>query len=71
MATGLWAWSGRMGNLPIHIDGYNNEHDVFLFIFILSLGPFTLKRNPEVSIKTGSAVFSKVSIFDLENAGVV
>ncbi len=27
-------WSGGMGNLPIHIYGYNNEHDVIVYTVI-------------------------------------
>ncbi len=30
----LRAWSGRMGNLPIHIYGYNNEHDVIVYTVV-------------------------------------
>ncbi len=77
-----------MGNLPIHIYGYNNEHDVIVtrssricranvgshaIVFkSLRFGPFTLKRNPGVfKLKRGLQHFSKVSSFDLENAGVV
>ncbi len=47
-----------MGNLPIHIYGYNNEHDVIVYtsnvgshaiVFkSLRFGPFTLKHNPRV-----------------------
>ncbi len=37
----------------------------------LHFGPFILKRNPGVfKLKRGGAAFSKVSIADLENAGV-
>ncbi len=47
-----------MGNLPIHIYGYNNEHDVI--VYTVECGqpchcfqksafcPFTLKHNPGV-----------------------
>ncbi len=51
-----------MGNLPIHIYGYNNEHDVIVYNVIkdtqgecgfafksLCFGQFILKRNPEFS----------------------
>ncbi len=53
-----------MGNLPVHIYRYNNEHDVIVYTVIkdtqcecgqprhcfqiLRFGPFTLKRNPRV-----------------------
>ncbi len=50
-----------MGNLPIHIYGYNNEHDVIVYNVIkdthgecgcafksLCFGRFILKRNPRV-----------------------
>ncbi len=53
-----------MGNLPIHIYGYNNEHDVIVYMAVKDtqiecgqprhrfqkspFGPFTLKRNPGV-----------------------
>ncbi len=49
-----------MGNLPIHIYGYNNEHDVIVYTVVkdtqrdtrfqtrLRFGPFTLKRKPGV-----------------------
>ncbi len=38
----------------------------------LRFGPFTLKRNPRVfKLKRGLQRFSKVSVFDLENAAVV
>ncbi len=28
------AWNGRMGNLPIHIYRYNNEHDVIVYTVV-------------------------------------
>ncbi len=53
-----------MLGLPIHIYGYNNEHDVIVYTVVkdtqrecgrphiifksLRFGPFTLKRNPGV-----------------------
>ncbi len=39
----------------------------------LRFGPFTVKRNPGFSFltKTGSAAFLEVSVFNLENTGVV
>ncbi len=37
----------------------------------LHFGPFALKHKKSFQTKTGSAAFSKVSVFDLENAGVV
>ncbi len=53
-----------MGNLSIHIYGYNNEHDVIVYAVVkdgsvnvgshaiifksLHFGPFTLKCNPGV-----------------------
>ncbi len=77
-----------MGNLPIHIYGYNNEHDVIVYTVIedtqkecgqphhrFQKSPFwsvyTETQPRSFQTKTGSAAFSKVSVFDLENAGVV
>ncbi len=48
-----------MGNLPVHIYGYNNEHDVIVYTVVqmwaamlsfskVCFSPFTLKRNPGV-----------------------
>ncbi len=59
-----------MGNLPIHIYGYNNEHDVIVYTVVKDtqsecgqprhFGPFTLKRNPEVfKLKRGLQRFQK------------
>ncbi len=48
-----------MGNLPIHIYGYNNEHGAIIFKS-LRFGPFTLKRNPGVfKLKQGLQRFQK------------
>ncbi len=84
----LRAWSGRMGNLPMHIYGYNNQHDIMVYMVVkdtqsecgqprhrFQKSPFcsvyTETQPRSFQTKTGSAAFSKVSIFDLENAGVV
>ncbi len=56
--------AGRMGNLPIHIYGYNNEHDVIVYTVVKDtqcecgqlrhhfqkspFWSFTLKHNPGV-----------------------
>ncbi len=57
----LHAWSGRMGNLSIHNYGYNTEHDVIAYTVV-----------KDTQSECGQPfVFSKVSIFNLENAGVV
>ncbi len=61
-----------MGNLHIHIYGYNNEHDVIVYTVVkdtqrecgqpchcfqsLCFGLFTLKRNRVFKLKRGSAV---------------
>ncbi len=72
-----------MGNLPIHIYGYNNEHDVIVYTVIkdtqskcgqsrhrFQKSPFWsvyTETQPRIfQTKTGSAAFSKVSVFDLE-----
>ncbi len=77
-----------MGNLPLHIYGYNNEHDVIVYTVVkdtqrecgqprhrFQKSPFwsvyTETQPRRFQIKTGSAAFSKVSVFDLENAEVV
>ncbi len=77
-----------MGNLPIHIYGYNNEHDVTVYTVVkdtqsecgqprhrFQKSPFwsvyTETQPWSFQIKTGSAAFSKVSVFNLENTGVV
>ncbi len=77
-----------MGNLPIHIYGYNNEHDVIVYTVIkdtqcksgqphhrFQKSPFWsvyTEMQPQCfQTKMGSAVFSKVSVFNLENARVV
>ncbi len=70
--TSLRAWSSRMGNLPLHIYGYNNEHAVIVYTAVkdvgshaivfksLRFGPFTLKRNPGVfKLKQGLQRFQK------------
>ncbi len=84
----LRAWSGQMGNLPIHIYGYNNEHDVIVYTVVkdtqnecgqprhrfqksLFCSVYTETQPRSFQTKTGSAAFSKDSIFDLENTGVV
>ncbi len=52
-----------MGNLPIHIYGYSNEHDVIVYTVVfksLRFGPFTLKHNPGVfKLKRGLQHFQK------------
>ncbi len=53
-----------MGNLPIHIYGYNNEHDVIVYTVVKEkvsvFGPFTLKLNPVVfKLKRGLQRFQK------------
>ncbi len=74
-------------NLPMHIYGYNNEHDVIVYTVVKDTQrecgqPHSFQKSPFWSVytetqprsfqtKTGSAAFSKVSIFNLENAGVV
>ncbi len=77
-----------MGNLPIHIYGYSNEHDVIVYTIVkdtksecgqprhrFQKSPFwsvyteTLPRSYQT--KTGSAAFLILSVFDLENVGVV
>ncbi len=71
-----------MGNLPIHIYGYNNEHDVI--VYTVECGQprhcfqksafwsvYTETQPQSFQTKTGSAAFLKVSVFNLENAGVV
>ncbi len=77
-----------MGNLPIHIYGYNNEHDVIVYTVVkdyaermwaatdcFQKSPFwsvyTETQPQSFQTKTGSAAFSKVSVFNLEHAGVV
>ncbi len=30
----IYAWSGQMGNLPIHIYGYKKEHDVIVYTVV-------------------------------------
>ncbi len=77
-----------MGNLPIHIYGYNNEHDVIVYTVIkdtqrecgqtchrfqksLFWSVYTETQARSFQTKTGSVAFSKVSVFDLENTGVV
>ncbi len=77
-----------MGNLPIHIYGYNKEHAVIVYTVVkdtqrecgqprhrFQKSPFwsvyTETQPRSFQTKTGSAAFSKVSVFDLENAGVV
>ncbi len=77
-----------MGNLPIHVYGYNNEHDVIVYMVVkdtlcecgqprhhFQKSPFwsiyTETQPRSFQTKTESAVFSEVSVFDLENAGVV
>ncbi len=77
-----------MGNRPIHIYGYNNEHDFIVYTVVkdtksecgqprhrFKKSPFwsvyteTLPQNFQT--KTGSAAFFKVSVFEIESAGVV
>ncbi len=69
-----------MGNLPIHIYGYINEHDVIVYMVIkdtqkecgqphhLRFSPFTLKLNPA---KWGVQCFQKSQFSRVENNGVV
>ncbi len=76
------------GDPPIHIYGYNNEHDVIVYTVVkdtqsecgqprhrFQKSPFwsvyTETQPRSFQTKTGFAAFSKVSVFDLENAGVV
>ncbi len=77
-----------MWNLPIHIYGYNNEHDVIIYTVVkdtqkdcgqprhrfqksLFWSVYTETLPRSFQTKTGSAASLKVSVFDLENAGVV
>ncbi len=77
-----------MGNLPIHINGCDNEHDVIVYTVIkdtqcecgqphhrFQKSPFwsvyTESQPWSFQTKMGSAAFSKVSVFNLENGGVV
>ncbi len=70
-----------MGNLPIHIYGYNNEHDVIVYTVVkdtqrecgqprpsFQKSPFcsvyTETQPQSFQTKTGSAAFSKVSVFE-------
>ncbi len=75
-----------MGNLPLHIFGYNNEHDVIVYTVVkdtqseygqprhhfksLFWSVYTEMQPQSFQIKTGSAAFLKVSIFDLESSVV-
>ncbi len=61
-----------MGNLPIHIYGYNNEHDVI--VYTVECGQprcfwsvYTETQPQSFQTKTGSAAFLKVSVSNLEN----
>ncbi len=83
----LRAWSARIGNLPIHIYGYNNEYDAIVYTVVKDTQSecgqscHRFQKSPlwsvytetprSFQIKTGSAAFLKVYVFDLENAGVV
>ncbi len=68
-----------MGNLPIHIYGYYNEHEVIVYTVVKDTQKecgqprHRFQKSPfwAVYTETGSAAFSKVSVFDLENGGVV
>ncbi len=76
-----------MGNLPINIYGYNNEHDVIVYTVVKDTqsecgqprhhfqksqfwSVYTETQPRSFQTKMGSAAFSKVSVFDLENDGV-
>ncbi len=69
-----------MGNLPIQIYAYKNEHDVIVYTVIKDtqrecgqprhhfqksqlLSIYTETQPQSFQTKTGSAVFSKVSVF--------
>ncbi len=70
-----------MGNLPIHVYGYNNEHDGIVYTVIKDTqrecgqprhpfqksqfwSAYTETQPQSFQTKTGSAAFSKVSVFD-------
>ncbi len=70
-----------MGDLPIHIYGYNNEHVVIVYTVVKDtqcqcgqprqVSVYTETQPRSFQTKAGSAAFSKVSVFDLENTRVV